>query len=118
MINVLPTLEEEEVDNGAGDVHVEEAVKTYTTLIEYTFRGSLKGDEKVKMRDLITNLLTIIQKQSKDICTLLGANQQLEKIIEMKQTYAHVAKMMTTEKQRGDTPRATEVKQKNPQALI
>ncbi|GIY46440.1 hypothetical protein CEXT_439351 [Caerostris extrusa] len=72
---------EEEMGEGGSEDNVLKATMLFKSIMDLTYKESLKAKDKVQIRELVTNMMQIIQVQNKSIFSLIGANNELEKLL-------------------------------------
>ncbi|GIY11887.1 hypothetical protein CEXT_94781 [Caerostris extrusa] len=73
---------EEEMGEGGSEDNVLKATMLFKSIMDLTYQETLKAKDKAQIRELVTSMMQIIQAQNKKYFSLIGANNELEKLIE------------------------------------
>ncbi|GIX97745.1 hypothetical protein CDAR_122021, partial [Caerostris darwini] len=98
------------------DVYVADAMEIFKKVFDLSYKEKLRSEDKSHMRELISQLMDIVQKQSREISTLIGAKDELLKLLQKPATYAEAMKS-NLEKIEQKT-QITQKKTKKSQAII
>ncbi|GIY67417.1 hypothetical protein CEXT_72161 [Caerostris extrusa] len=80
------------MDESEANETMKKAGRIYRELMDITYYEKLKVENKSHVQELLAEFMEIIHVQEKSIYTLLGANGELEKLVQKKPTFSEIVK--------------------------